>query len=143
MDQYEAECKKRKTDNRKYLKEFTRYLENKKLSKKTIDKHIGNIDFYINTFLLYKSPQKAAEGVHQVDYFLGFWFIRKALWATPSSIKEYIVSLKLFYSYMNETGEVSDKELTDMLDEIKECKGEWIETVKKYDDPDFDIEDIW
>ena len=143
MDKYEAECKKRKEENHTFLAGFTRYLENKNLSKKTIDKHVQNIDFYINHFLLYEKPQEAAEGVSQLDYFLGFWFIRKAMWSSPSSIKENIASLKHFYFYMNKIGQVSDEALSKMQEEIKECKSEWIETVKKYDDPDFDIEDIW
>ncbi|HZX11725.1 MAG TPA: recombinase, partial [Acidobacteriota bacterium] len=106
-------------------------------------KHVQNIDFYINHFLLYDSPKKASEGVNQLDYFLGFWFIRKAMWASPDTIKENIASLKHFYSYINKIGQVKDKEVSNMEEEIKECKSQWIETVKKYDDPDFDSEDIW
>lgn len=143
MVRYEVDRKKRKEENRRYLKEFSRYLEKKKLSKKTIEKHIQNIDFYINTFLLYENPEKASEGVRRLDYFLGFWFIRKAMWSSPSSMKDNIASLKHFYTYMNEIGEVSDEALSDMLAEIRECKNEWIETVKQYNNPDADIEDDW
>ncbi|MFO7979746.1 MAG: recombinase [Candidatus Aminicenantes bacterium] len=142
-EKYEAECKKRKEENHSFLTGFTRYLKNKKFAKRTIDKHVQNIDFYINDFLLYDSPKKASEGVNQLDYFLGFWFIRKAMWASPDTIKENIASLKHFYSYMNKIGQVKDKEVSNMEEEIKECKSQWIETVKKYDDPDFDSEDIW
>jgi uncharacterized protein (DUF2344 family) len=44
---------------------------------------------------------------------------------------------------MNTIGQVSDEELSDLKSEIKDNKDEWIETVKKYDDPDIDIEDVW
>jgi len=143
FEKYEAECKKRREENHTFLTGFTRYLKNKNLAKRTIDKHVQNIDFYTNHFLLYESPKRASEGVSQLDYFLGFWFIRKAMWASPDAIKENIASLKHFYSYMNKIGQVSDKEVSYMKEEIKEGKSEWIETVKKYDDPDFDPEDIW
>ncbi|MFW6124428.1 MAG: recombinase [Acidobacteriota bacterium] len=146
MDEYEkykAERKKRRKENHTFLTGFNRYLKDKNFAKRTIDRHVQNIDFYINDFLLYDSPKKASEGVNQLDYFLGFWFIRKAMWASPDTIKENIASLKHFYSYMNKIGQVTDKEASDMEEEIKECKIQWIETVKKYDDPDFDSEDIW
>ena len=142
-EKYEMECEKRKEENQIYLNGFTRYLELKKLSQKTIDKHAGNIDFYINEFLLYESPQKAAEGTHELNYFLGYWFIKKAMWATPTSIRENCTSLKHFYSYMNQIGQVSDEELSELKNEIKESKDEWVETVRKYDDPDIDLEEVW
>ena len=44
---------------------------------------------------------------------------------------------------MNQIGQVSDVELSEMKGEIKESKDEWIETVRKYDDPDIDMEEVW
>jgi len=140
---YEADCKKRKKENRKTLAGFRQYLASKKISKKTIDKHFSNIEFYINDFLLYEEPLKAKEGVRSLDYFLGYWFIRKAMWASVTSIKENISSLKHFYTYMYTIGEIDLEELNEMKEEIKESKDEWFETVKKYDDPDTNLEDIW
>ncbi|MCP4339699.1 MAG: recombinase [Desulfobulbaceae bacterium] len=142
-EQYEAECEKRKEENHTFLIGFTRYLENKKISQKTIDKHVSNIDFFINVFLLYESPMKASGGVNQLNLFFGYWFIRKAMWASPTSIKENITSLKHFYTYMNRIGQVENEELFDMKKEIKESKDEWIETVIQYGDPDVDLGDIW
>ncbi len=142
-DRYEHECKKIKKENHKSLNNFTRYLSLKKLSKKTIDKHVSNIDFYINEFLLYPEPLKAKEGVNNLDYFLGYWFIRKTMWASVSSIKENIASLKHFYTYMHTIDEIDLEELNEMKEEIKERKDEWLETIRKYDDPDTAFEDIW
>ncbi len=140
---YEIECKKIKKQNRKLLTGFRKYLGSKKLSKKTVDKHVANIDFYINEFLLYEEPSKAKEGVNKLDYFLGYWFIRKAMWASVTSIKENITSLKHFYTYMHTIDEIDLEELNAMKEEIKESKDEWLETIRKYDDPDTDLEDIW
>ena len=146
MDEYEiyqTECKKIKKENRKLLNSFRQYLGSKNLSKKTVDKHVSNIDFYINEFLLYEEPSKAKEGVNRLDYFLGYWFIRKAMWASVTSIKEIITSLKHFYTYMHLIDEIDLEELNEMKEEIKESKDEWLETLRKYDDPDTDFEDIW
>ena len=140
---YEIECKKIRKENRKLLNSFRKYLGSKKLSKKTVDKHVSNIDFYINEFLLYEEPSKAKEGVNKLDYFLGYWFIRKAMWASVTSIKENITSLKHFYTYMHTIDEIDLEKLNAMKEEIKESKDKWLETIRKYDDPDTDFEDIW
>jgi len=130
-------------ENRKLLNSFRKYLGSKKLSKKTVDKHVSNIDFYINEFLLYEEPSKAKEGVNKLDYFLGYWFIRKAMWASVTSIKENITSLKHFYTYMHKIDEIDLEELNAMKEEIKEGQDEWLEAISKYDDPETDFEDIW
>lgn len=92
---------------------------------------------------MYEEPLKAKEGVNRLDYFLDYWFIRKAMWASVSSIKENITSLKHFYTFMHEIGEIIMDELLEMKEEIKESKDEWLETIRKYDDPDADLEDVW
>lgn len=73
-EQYEADCKKRKTENKIFLDGFEAYLLAKNLSNKTVVKHVDNIDFYINEFLLHYESVEASEGVHQIGYYLGNWF---------------------------------------------------------------------
>lgn len=146
MDQYEkyeSECKKIKIENQHILDGFKKYLNSRKLSGKTIDKHVANVEFYINDFLLYEEPLRPHEGVNNLNYFLGFWFIRKALWASATSIKENIASLKHFYTFLNKIGEVSSEELCDMKQDIKENKEDWLENLRAYDDPNIDLSDIW
>jgi len=65
------------------------------------------------------------------------------MWASPTSIKENITSLKHFYTYMKIIGQVRDEELLEMKEEIKESKGEWLETLQKYDDQEIDLDEIW
>ena len=42
-----------------------------------------------------------------------------------------------------EPGGKKTDELDDIKIEIKENKEEWLETIKKYDDPDVDFDDVW
>lgn len=130
----EKECDTLREANKKILLQFRKYLAEKKLSKKTIKKHHGNVDFFINEFLLYEEPLGPEEGVERIDYFLGYWFGRKALWATVTSVKENIASLKRFYTFMCDVGRISEEALADMKAEIKESKGEWIEAMQRYDE---------
>jgi site-specific recombinase XerD len=142
-EKYEADCKRIRKENKTLIKGFEGYLKEKNLSKNTIGKHVQNIDFFIDEFLLYEDSTSPADGVSEVSYFLGAWFIKKAMWATEAAIKSNIASLKNFYTWMNSQGKITDEELADLKLTIKEEKQEWIDTLKRYDDPDCDHEDVW
>lgn len=139
---YEAECEKIQAANQILLNAFQEDMEARKLTQKTVNKHISNVDFYINDFLLYEEPQQPEEGVNQLNYFFGYWFIRKAMWASATSIKETITSLKKFYGFLGEKERIKPEEYIDMLQEIKESKEEWLETLWKYDNGS-SSEDLW
>jgi site-specific recombinase XerD len=141
-DTYEAECEKIRTENQTLLDAFQESMEAKKLSKKTVNKHVYNIDFYINEFLLYEEPQQPEDGIRRLNYFFSYWFIRKAMWASATSIKENITSLKKFYGFMEEKGRIEPRNYIEMLEEIKESKEEWLEGLRKHD-ADIEAADPW
>jgi site-specific recombinase XerD len=143
-EQYERECERIRESNQKLLDDFAGWLQQKGLSSKTIRKHTENIDFYINEFLLYEDTEEPQDGVGQVDMFLGYWFIKKAMWATAASIKGNIASLKKFYKFLHERGLVSKEDLDLLETTIKENKSEWLETLDRYDDPGItDMGEVW
>ncbi len=142
-EDYEQECNRIREGNKAILKGFEDWLRAKGMSEKTIQTHVRNIDFYINVFLLYSEPKQPAEGTDEIDYFLGYWFIKKAMWSNEVSIKSNVASLKKFYEFMFEQGMVAAEALQEMKAVIKEGLPEWIETMRRYDDPSVDIEDVW
>ncbi len=142
-EEYERRCNLIRKENQVILGAFESWILGKGLSRSAAKKHRENIEFYINEFLLYESPKHASEGVDEVGMFLGYWFIRKAMWANETSIKSYATSLKKFYDFMMERGEVDSVAVKDMKERIKEDLPEWIETVRRYDDPSIDAEDVW
>ncbi|MEW6418659.1 MAG: recombinase [Nitrospirota bacterium] len=143
-EQYERECKRIREANKKILTDFEKWLSDKKLSKKTINKHCSNVDFYINDFLLYEDALEAADGIREIGMFLGYWFIRKAMWANKTAIKENAASLKKFYQFMLEGGKVTKESFEDLKVTIKEEMPEWLATMERYDDPDIEEpEEIW
>ena len=110
--------------------------------KKTIDNHLFNIDFYLNNYLLYQDDTDEKKyGVDAVDMFLGYLFIKKAMWATQSSIKNYAAGFKKFYTFLYEKSLIDKDDLDDLKETIKEGMPEWLATLKRYDDPS--VEDIW
>jgi site-specific recombinase XerD len=140
---YQKECESIRKANAQLLKEFSAWLRAKGLSDKTVRTHCENMDFYLNRFLLYEDAEEAASGVSRVNMFLGYWFIKKAMWASTSSIQSNGASLKRFYSFMAEKGRVDKGELDELKAEIREGMPEWLETMARYDDPDVDFEDVW
>lgn len=143
-EQYEKECKEIRKENEALLSAFEIWLSSKNLTEETIDRHRSNVDFYINEFLLYEDSIKAADGVSEIGLFLGYWFIRKAMWANKAAIKQNAASLKKFYQFLNEDGKISKESLQDMKDEIKEDMPEWLATMERYDDPNIeDMAEVW
>lgn len=138
---YEEDCRAIRKTNKHLLGEFEVWLQSFNLSKKTIANHLSNIDFYVNDFLLYEDATEAKDGVTSVGMFLGYWFIRKAMWASQSSIKGNATSLKKFYMFMGEKDLVEKDDLVELEQTIKEDMPEWLATLERYDDPS--IEDVW
>jgi site-specific recombinase XerD len=141
--EYEKACERLRKDNGKLLQAFAEWLQSKGLSLSTVRKHRYNIDFYINHYLLAYEALEPAVGVSDVGMFLGDWFIRKAMWSNQAAIKSNAASLKKFYAFMHENGLVDKSELDGLNSEIKEGMPDWLETMERYANPDFDIDAVW
>jgi hypothetical protein len=140
-EKYEDESKAIREDNTLLLRDFEALLKSSGLSKKVIGNHLLNIDFYVNEYLLYEEATEAKDGVDAVDMFLGYWFIKKSMWASQASIKGNAASLKKFYAFMHEKGFIDKDDLDDLKETIKEGMPEWLATLKRYDDPS--VDDVW
>lgn len=144
FEQYEKDCKRLREQNRNILNDFEIWLTRKNLSTKTIKKHCSNVDFYINDYLLYEEAIEAAHGTENIGNYLGYWLIRKAMWASQTAIKENASSLKKFYQFMFEKKKISKDSLDWMTQRIKDEMPDWLATMGRYDDPDIeDMEEVW
>ncbi len=130
-NEVDALMHKMNIQNEKILEDFKLHLKESGLAPKTIDRHVGNIEFYINTYLLYYDIEGPHQGHYRLDDFLGNFFPAKAMWSSPATVKENITSLKKFYKYLHELSLVSDEDLASMHTVIKEEKENWISL---YDD---------
>ena len=127
MDNYEKFVEENTKLNETYLELFKKDLTEKGLSEKTIKNHMSNAELYINDYLTYYEIIPALQGWKSVGMFFGYWFIRKALWASPANIKSTASSVKKFYKCMLENNliEASNYEYVDYV--IKEQMEYWIE----------------
>ncbi len=141
-EEYEVKCNLIREENRVLLDDFATWMKGKGLSAATVNKHLNNIDFYINEFLLYESPESAAEGVGDAGMFLGYWFIRKAMWASETTIISNAASIRKFYDFMLRRGAVEPGAVKEMKEGIKADLPEWLATLKRYEDPAVDMDDV-
>lgn len=125
--------------NKKYIKEFERWLKKQNLAAKTIKKHISNIELFLNDYLPYYEGETMEEGISSVYTFLGDWFIRKCLWSSKTSIKETAASIKKFYKCMNELGHIDNEQYNFVSFVIKENMDEFLAALEEYEDED----DMW
>ena len=133
MTDYEIKVEENLKRNEKYIKEFEKWLNEKNLAKKTIRKHISNIDLYINDYLNYYDVIKVEDGIGSVYSFLDGWFIEKCLWASKNSLKETATSIKKFYQFMSENNYVDIDNYKDMCSFIKENMDEFLDQVDEFD----------
>jgi len=145
MKTYDDIVKSIQKRNESLLYNFRGWLKRSGLGESTINKHINNISFFINEYLAYEDISQnedeitlchPEDGIKLVDYFLGYWFIKKAMWADENSVKSNITSIKKFYTFMQSLNLISQDELQSLNQEIKENKKNWIDAVNRYNDLD-------
>ncbi len=135
---FDAECDAVRQQNDVLLEQFALWFSKSGLSEKTVLKHVDNVAFYINDYLLREEPVQPEDGVDDIGWFLGDWFICKALWASKTAIKGYAASFKKFYGFMLEQGRIDADALDGLKQEIKEEMPSWLENLRQFDDVDQD-----
>ncbi len=139
--QYEEDCTKIKKANQVLLTDFETWLRSFGLASKTIVQHIANVDFFINEYLLYEDAMEAIEGVYRVSMYLGDWFIRKAMWASPSSIRSNAASIKKFYAFMLAKGLMEQQSFDILAQTIKEDMPTWLAQMQRYLQEEYEMDD--
>ena len=119
-------------DNEKLLAGFEQWLIDAGLSDATIGRHVDNISFFLEHFLQYYEPVDARAGADYVAEFLGDWFIRKAMWSSEASIKGNAASLKKFYTFLAERGEVERQVVKNLNQTIKAGMPVWLDSMREY-----------
>jgi len=141
MDEYEKKCEAIRQDNQKLLEEFRSSLEASGLTEKTIKNHVQNINFYANDYLLYyEDITELKDGISEISMFLGYWFIKKAMWSSEAAIRSNAASFKKFYAFLLTKGMITGEQLSELKSMIKEEMPEWLEEMRAYEET---YNDIW
>jgi hypothetical protein len=120
--------------NKLYLRGFEKWLRSSGLSEKTIEKHVFNVDFYINDFLCYYDAEDVQQGCYSVSQFLGDWFIRKAMWASVAGIKSNAASFKKFYAYLLAVNVIEQRDYIVLCKTIRDELPDWVRAIQRYDE---------
>ena|SRR3989338_7638407 len=113
-------------ENTKLLNQFEEYLVQKNISKNTIKRHINNVELYINDYLAIdeeESPQEI-EGYTLEVFFR--WCIDKWIFNTVSELLSMIISVDIFYEYLNENKPIAH------IDKIREACAKKEDYTKKF-----------
>ena len=134
FEEYEEKCKLIKQENESLLEMFEKDLEG--LNQKTINRHLTNVDFYINTYLLSEDAYDFTHGIWDIDDYLGYFFIRKCMWSTPGNIKSTAASIKKFYQCMLKQEMIQKADYEYLCETIKDNMWKWQSDCEMYNDPD-------
>lgn len=134
-----SDIQKYRMKNKVLLLNFKQWLKQKKIRESTISNHVKNCDFFMNEFLVHLDLSSAREGYAKVNMYLGYWFIKKASWSTPSAIKNNAVSLEMFYTFLYEKGDIKRESLKALSKTIKLGKSKWISSMKWYEKQQHDV----
>lgn len=124
---YEQEANKVRSENGLLLDGFEAWLAETGLKEKTINKHIGNVAFYINEYLLYEDVVRPQEGLSAINEFFNWFFPRKAMWSSVSTTKETVASLKKFYRYLADRALIEQTDYEELVAETKSEMPSWLE----------------
>jgi hypothetical protein len=134
FDELNKKINKMEKENNELISNFEMWLVSKKITDKTIKKHMFNVDFFINCYLLHYLLIGPKDGISEISGYFGYWFIRKAMWASEVQIKNNATSIRKFYGYLNEVELISNEELDLINMTIKDNITEWIELLKEFDE---------
>lgn len=124
-EQYSKACQTIQKTNTLLLQLFEEDLVKSGLKKNTINRHLSNVDFFLNEFLIRAGALSMEKGISILDEYLGNFFIRKCMWSTPANIKTNATSIKKFYKCMLEHGKIEKEDYDILCSSIKDSMEIW------------------
>ena len=130
VDAYDQQVQALRTANQPLLEAFQAWPEQAGLSRKTVAGHRGNSALFA-TFLLSYEPLKTLDAADSgdVSMFLGYWFPRKALWASTGRMAALMAALKKFFHWLGMTGRVSADTVEAVVTILKEDRAAFLAAV--------------
>ncbi|MEG0265982.1 MAG: hypothetical protein RSC93_12135 [Erysipelotrichaceae bacterium] len=132
MINYEKQVAAIERTNEKYLNLFKNELIQKKLSEKTINRHLNTVRLYLNDFLCYYEPKDMKHGCYELDFFMCDWIIRKCGCLSSDALKSTVASIKKFYHCMFKANLIETEDYDFLTYLIKEQMEDWILTLQEY-----------
>lgn len=121
-------------NNRLILSAFQQYLEqHEKLTKKTVNKHLTNIEDYLSGYLIFYGYDLAVSNFEVISDFFS-WGARKNVWISESAVKKAGSSMKKFYQFLIAAGEVNESAMPEIREQLEIGVDDGIMTLEMMDD---------
>ncbi|MDU5333655.1 DUF6933 domain-containing protein [Enterococcus sp.] len=121
-------------NNRLILIAFQQYLEqHEKQTKKTVNKHLANIEDYLSGYLIFYGFDIAVSSFEVISDFFS-WGARKNVWISESAVKKAGSSMKKFYQFLIAAGEVKAADMPEIREQIEMGVDDGIMTLEMMDD---------
>lgn len=101
------------------------------LAPRTIKRHLQNVDFFLNTYLLFDEalPLTMEEGVNAIDDFLGYFLEEKTYFA-ESTKRSVVASMRKFYKSMVAHGKITPEQYEDIVESLRDGGAEYEELLE-------------
>ena len=136
MGDYDRQVAEIQSYNAPLYEQFAAWLTASGLSERTVQSHVENVQFFADHYLTYSEPLRRVDeaDVSDVGFFLSDWFLRKAMWSSPSAVRSNVASFKKFFQWMGQQGHMDAETVAEILLDLKENRAEYIEGAEAYED---------
>lgn len=111
--------------NQKLLDSFIHSLG--RLSTDTKKVHLGNLDLFLNEYLLDNHPVPAEQAISLAVPFMDY-FLVSTPGATPALVRSMASSLRKFYQFLAETGRIDPADYENLHQTIRNSLPRWLQT---------------
>lgn len=114
-------CMKIRENNSLVFEQFGRYLfEYCHLSLEEVDQHLDLVEVFLDEFLLIDTISSPFSNYNDIAFFINHWYIHYSYWSNKETVRQSGASLKLFYHFLAQAGEISANQLNDILEYIQD-----------------------
>lgn len=117
-------------ENKKYFDLFEKHMRDEGLSERVINRHLKNVDFYVNHFINHYEIYDMNKGCYELDTYFGPYYSNLKPYFTKYTLNENISAIKKFYKLMHENNYVSNDDYDNLLSTIRICKDEWLDLIE-------------
>ncbi len=134
--EYEELCADVRVVNEQHIDLFFEDLTKARVSRAKVNQYLGDVEVFLNDYLLRYSIHTMEEGPRMIEDYLGDFFIKKLPWSTPASIKTTAASLKKFYECMLQHGVIPQEDYDFLCGEIRKKQAKWCRLCEEYNTPE-------
>jgi len=137
---WEAQAEAARERNADLLGTFEAWLADSGLSAQTVRRHLDHVALFADAYMAGEGgsvevPRPADQADEMdVDEFLTDWFVREPARVSEGAVKAHMASLKKFYTWLKETGQVEAEDADAVLEMLREDRDYYIQLARDFED---------